>query len=106
MLDFYYLPDGWPEAEDPAGLQHVDSLTFEAYQSMVRVADGQGKTFPVNLHEDQRLTVAEVERLQALLYGLRESGENRGAGNSAFEPMIRIVTRALEQGTGLQTVAD
>ena len=106
MLDFYCLPDDQPDAEDPTGLERAGSLTFEELRAMSRVADGRGNSLPTDFHDDQRLTLAEVEELSALVNGLRDSGQVREVGNSAFESLNRILACARERQTGLQSFAD
>lgn len=106
MLDFYCLLDDQPGVEDPTGLERAGSLTFEEFRAMSRVADARGNSLPIEFHDDQRLTLTEVEGLNALIDGLRDSGSDRGVGNSAFEPLKRILAFARERQTGLQSFAD
>lgn len=106
MLDFYYVPDGQPAAEDPNPLLHAGSLTLEDYRSMDRVAESQGKDMPIDYFTDQSLSLSEVEQAHGLLGRLGRNGENRGDRNSAFERLLDILGRAAARHSGLQTVSD
>ena len=106
MLDFYYIPDGQPAAEDPNPLLHAGSLTLEDYRSMDRVAESQGQDMPIEYFTDQSLSLFEVEQAHRSIVGLGRHGKNRGDGNSAFEPLLEILGRAAARHSGLQTVSD
>jgi len=104
MLDFYFADEGHVP-EDPDESKYVGSLSMEDCHWLMKFGFVQEGVF--SFFDSSWISPADVRTALGVLDKRQsESQQNPGFYSSAIERLHKILTSAVEHGSGLVTFAD